>query len=419
MRISMKKYRFPDTPAWRVGLWGFLTVLLLLARDTQYTHVLLGFYKAQILMLAVIAAGVAVFAIYNRRELKAVFLDRRMAAVILFALLILVPMAVKRDMQLMYLSILICLLFAVFLTYFVSMKEVARVYVVVLCVLAVYSVAATYVLRILPDRGIVDVPVVSISSGVELYNFFLSFVSISYVKTRNFGIFREPGVYQFFILIALYLTNYTVEWKKQRSLWLANLILAVTMVTTMATGGLIELVLFAGVLFFDKKMYRDKKIRILAIAAGTVVLVVLVISFAAKNAIYWFIYDILFEKFINRSDSVTERTEAIMVDLQIFLQHPVFGAKIAEVLHAVRNNTTSTLILYAIFGVLGGSLNVVCWIALVWEKERNVIWNLGLLLILFMAFNTQNLTADVFFWLFPVMALCERGLPLLKLPKKG
>ena len=38
---------------------------------------------------------------------------------------------------------------------------------------------------------------------------------------------------------------------------------------------------------------------------------------------------------------------------------------------------------------------------------------LVLLLILFMSFNTQNLTANVFFWLFPMMALVERGLPLL------
>jgi len=34
--------------------------------------------------------------------------------------------------------------------------------------------------------------------------------------------------------------------------------------------------------------------------------------------------------------------------------------------------------------------------------------NLALVVILFMSFNTQNLIADVFLWLFPVMALVER-----------
>ena len=37
--------------------------------------------------------------------------------------------------------------------------------------------------------------------------------------------------------------------------------------------------------------------------------------------------------------------------------------------------------------------------------------NLALLLVLFASFNTQNLIADVFFWLFPVMAVVERVLP--------
>jgi len=415
----MKLYRFPETRVWKTAFVGYMLMILLLARNTLYTHAMLGFYKSQILMLGVVALGVAVFAVYHRRHLKQLFLDRRMLLVIAFAVVLLVPMVVKRDLQLMYLTMFICVLFAIFLAYFVQMKEVAKVYVVTLCALAVYSIIAAYGLRILPDRGILPVPTVMLNSGVELYNFGLGFASLSFVKDRNFGIFREPGIYQFFIILALYLTNYSVEWKKQRSLWLANLILAVTMVTTKATGGLVELILFVGVLFFDKKMYRNKKLKILAIIGVAVLMVVLIISFATKNAIYWLIYDILIEKFVNRSDSVTERTEAILVDLQIFLRHPIFGAKLADVLHAVRNNTTSTMILYAVFGFLGGCVHVASWVALVWKRERHVIWNLGLLAIFFMAFNTQNLTADVFFWLFPVMAICERVLPLLKAPKKG
>ena len=37
-----------------------------------------------------------------------------------------------------------------------------------------------------------------------------------------------------------------------------------------------------------------------------------------------------------------------------------------------------------------------------------------LLVILFLPFNTQNVIHDLFFWLFPVMALMEKGLPLLE-----
>ena len=404
----MKLYSFPEKKIWKVLFTVYLFALLLLSRNGMLSCVLMGFYKAQILMLLVMGAGVLTFAVVNRRELKQILTDRRMLAAAACGVLILLPMVVKRDWQLMYFSILIYLLFAVFLSYFVSVKDTAKYYVVILCALSLYAVFATYVLRLLPDKGLVSVPVFFNDKGRDYYNFGLAFVSITNVKERNFGIFREPGVYQYFLLLALYLTNYTVEWKRSRDMWLANLILAVTMVTTMATGGVACLGLFVVVVFFDKKMYRDKRMLWIAIGLAAALAVVLAVSFATRNRIYWFVYNTLFEKFVNRTVSVTERTEAILVDLQIFLRHPIFGARLADVLHAVENNTTSTMILYAVFGFVSGSFHVLAWIALVWKKERRLWANLALLVILFMGFNTQNLTGDVFFWLFPMMALVEK-----------
>ena len=404
----MKLYSFPEKKIWKVLFTVYLFALLLLSRNGMLSCVLMGFYKAQILMLLVMGAGVLTFAVVNRRELKQILTDRRMLAAAVCAVLILLPLVVKRDWQLMYFSILIYLLFAVFLSYFVSVKDTARYYVVILCALSLYAILATYVLRLLPDKGLVSVPVFFNDKGRDYYNFGLAFVSITNVKERNFGIFREPGVYQYFLLLALYLTNYTVEWKHSRDMWLANLILAVTMVTTMATGGVVCLGLFVVVVFFDKKMYRDKRMLWIAIGLAAALAVVLAVSFATRNRIYWFVYNTLFEKFVNRTVSVTERTEAILVDLQIFLRHPIFGARLADVLHAVENNTTSTMILYAVFGFVSGSFHVLAWIALVWKKERRLWANLALLVILFMGFNTQNLTGDVFFWLFPMMALVEK-----------
>jgi len=84
------------------------------------------------------------------------------------------------------------------------------------------------------------------------------------------------------------------------------------------------------------------------------------------------------------------------------------------VLYSVENNTTSTMLMFAIFGILGGVLHTLSWAALVWEKDKKLWTKLVLLLILFMSFNTQNLIADLFFWLFPMMALTEKCLNLKK-----
>lgn len=415
----MIRYPFPDKRIWKTAFGVFLLAMLFLARDSMFTTAIIGFNKSQFLMLGLICAAGLTFLLVNRRRLKEIVTDRRMIAVIVSTVLLLVPMLVKQDWQLMYFSVLICLYFAIFLTYFISYKDAAKYYVVILSALGAYSVLAAYVLRIGVDSGAYSVPVFYNSIDIKFYNFSLSVVPDTYVKNRNFGIFREPGVYQFFILIALYLNNYAVDWKKGWQLWTVNAVLAVTMVSTFATGGVIEMGLLAIVLFFDKKWYKDKKIRTVAIVLVCAVAAAAAVSIATKNVLYWEIYDMLIGKFIG-GESGVDRMDSIFVNLQTFFRNPLFGEKLAPVLHGIANNTSSTMILFAAFGVFVGTLNVLAWIALVWEKERKLWANLSLLVIVFMSFNTQNLIADVFFWLFPYMALVERGLPLLdKAFRKG
>lgn len=407
----MNYYRFPETRTWKLLFTAFLLLQLLTTRSGMFGPQL-NFLEKQALMLGSIVLAGLVFLWRNRTDWKNLFFDSRMAAAGLFTMVMLLPMLLKRDWQLMYFTIFLGLLLAVFLSYFVTLKETAKCYVLLLSGLCVYSLIATYLLRRLPDNGIWNVPQFLNAAGNAYYNFGLCNVSIHHVASRNLGVFREPGVYQFFILMGLYLTNYWVDWEKEAHMWVANSIFAATMLSTMATGGVIELGLFVIVLFFDKKMYRDKRLRMLAIVAIAAALLVVIVSFLQQNAIYWFLYDTLLEKFINKTDSVTDRTAAFAANFQLMVQHPFVGAKMAEVLHAVRNNTSSTLILYAAFGILGGTLNVACWTAFVWKRGRALWLNLALLVILFMAFNTQNLTWDLYFWLFPTMALLERGLPL-------
>jgi len=129
--------------------------------------------------------------------------------------------------------------------------------------------------------------------------------------------------------------------------------------------------------------------------------------------VFYEFYDMFIRLFSN-SNSATDRMDAIVTNLEIFTRNPILGDMVVSVLHGTEHNTSSTLLLYAIGGVACGTLNVMAWVALAWKRERSVIGNLVLLLTLFMSFNTQNLIANVYFWLFPMMALTERGLPMLK-----
>ena len=410
----MELYRFPDNKPWKISFWAYLLVMLLLARDTLITTCLVGFYPSQLTVAGLVVALGLVFLIAKRRELPRILRDGRILAFAIAAVLILLPMVCKLDPQLMYFSVLLCVFFGVFLTYFVTMKEVAKCYVVLMTALAAYSVFAVYIGRLPADRGAVELPTFINAGGRDFYNFGLSFVSIREVKYRNFGIFREPGVYQYFLILALLLHNYVLTWDKQWKFWAVNVILVVTALTTFSTNGVVEAGLLVLVVFFDKKLYKDKKILISAIVLAVLAVagVTLIILRGGDLA---FTLKQMFAKLYTLNRSSSARLDAIVADIGFFLRNPLFGEDIAVVLDTVEHNTTSTMLMFAMFGVLGGGLHLTSWVALVWDSERKVWVNVSLLVIMLMSFNTQNIIADVFFWLFPMMALTEKGLPLLKL----
>lgn len=409
----MKQYRFPDTKMTRIGFGVFLFAMLLLARDTLITTCVLGIHKSQFLALGLIAVVGVAFLWVNRRDWKQILLDKRMLVILLSTTVILIPMLVKQDWQLMYFSILLCLYFAVFLTCFVSYREVARYYVVFMAVLGVLSWIATYLLKPMADAGILTVQILENSAGAFFYNFGLAFARKYKNYVRTYSIFREPGTYQFFLIVALYLNNYVLTWRKRWQLWTLNGILAATMLTTFSTNGVIEVMLLAGVLFLEKKLYKQKAWRVAVVTLAAVAIAVVVFACIQQGALYRQLYKMVI-KLVTLNGSSSTRYEAIYADLMAFLRSPLVGANFADVLYAVKNNTTSTMILYAALGVAGGCLHVAAWIAFVWDRNRKLWINLTLLVVMFMSFNTQNISTDIFFWLFPMMALVDRGLPLLE-----
>lgn len=420
----MNYYSFPDKKAWKIFIQLLLAALLLLCRDGLYMTVL-GFYPCMLAFYGLAGIlGIAFLAV-NVSRLKEIITDRRLLVVLLSTVVMLLPMLIKKDWQLMYMNILLGIYIAILFSYILRLEDLAKYYVLAITVLGVLSLFALYVLRPLTDAGVLHPAIIKNAINVEIYNYGFSFVPLTFVKNRNFGIFREPGVYQYFILLGIYLNNYWTNWDKTWKLWAVNGLLAVTMLSTFATGGVIELGLLCVVMFFDKGWYKERKLRIAAAVLVAAAIALVAYCIAVKNGLYWALYEML-TKFTENPESTGARVGSIFVNLEFFLKNPLMGAKLYDVLHltgvskAIVTNTSSTMILFAAYGILGGIFGVIGWIALVWDRDRRLWANLALLTILFMSFNTQNLTWDTFFWLFPMVALCQRGLPLLlKSNKKG
>ena len=420
----MNHYRFPENRMTAVCFPIFLLALQMVSRSTMYTSIFLGFTLSQVLMIGlVLLIGVAFLAV-NRRNLKEIFTDRRMLLFGLSALVILVPMVVKQDWQLMYFTILLGWFFAVFLTYFTTVQELGCWYVLIMTMLSMISLLGLFVLKPLVLAGYLPEIRFDSPGGWHMFNFGLTFVCDKNIHMddalRAFGIFREPGLFQIFLFVAIHLNNYWVQWKKAWQMWAVDVILFASMLTTFATGGVFALGLYIVFLFFDKGLYRDRRLQILAVVA--VLAGVGLLSYALAQGGTW-AYELvgMVEKIYNRTYSYTDRLDAIFADAAMFFRNPVFGNDLAEVMYAVPNNTATSPILFAVFGIVGGCVHVLSWVAFAWKKERHWIMNLILLVILFVPFNTQNVIMDMFFWMFPVMALAQWCLPRLnaiKLKKK-
>ena len=420
----MTYYRFPENRLTRALAFVAMFLLLVFCRDTYITHFVVNLEISTAITMAVVGLTGIAFLICHRRNLKAVFTDRRMLLLAVAALVSLVPMVVKRDWTMMYFSILFCICVGVFFSYFATVEQMAKVYVLTLVPIVVYGLLATYVFLPLLELGLYSMPVFTYECG-DYLNYGLCWVAyrdtIHYF--RLYTIFREPGVTQFFLILALYMNNYWITWKNHRTYWALNVLFAAAVAATLSTTGMVELLLLIPAVFIDKKLYKDKRIMKLAIAACVLGALALFAIFLQGGTLWAQVWDIV-DKLMNvtKKGSGFARFDAMVKNMELFAQSPLVGKGVYETMHnpALYNgNISASTILFAIWGIAGGVFHVACWFALVWKKNSGILTSLVILFLLAFSINSQGFVAELFIWLFPVMALSERVLPCLPGKKAG
>ena len=106
----MKYYRFPDTKLFRAGFFLFLLAIQMLTRSAIIPTAFIGFYPSQFLTIGLILFAGIEFLLVNRKQIREIFTDSRMIAVIGIVVLLAVSMIVKQDYQAVYFSIMLYLL---------------------------------------------------------------------------------------------------------------------------------------------------------------------------------------------------------------------------------------------------------------------------------------------------------------------
>lgn len=210
----------------------------------------------------VAALAVAYFVVYHI-AIKGIYHHFNAAAFVgLVILLTSVCLALVRDIGFTngYVLVLLAILSGLSIALSVDYNMFERIFLEYIVVLATVSLVCTYLVKPVVAMFGSLFPIVVNSAGVGFYNMHLCYVAINERQIRNFGIFREPGVYAIFLIVAIiFLINNKERLEKKKYLGYL-VVLLVTLVSTFSTTGFLALfvVLFWGVV--AKKQLNFKQL---------------------------------------------------------------------------------------------------------------------------------------------------------------
>ena len=204
-------------------------------------------------------------------------------------------------------------------------------------------------------------PILVNSKGNRFYNLLIDIIPIN-TSMRNFGIFREPGVYQFFLIISAAFHIHFGGAKLKHIL-----VYVIALIFTYSTTGYLALFGIVVIYILQKSHSRKEAIKkilsVLLICAGFVALFMFT-DLLSKNGV-------IFQKFYNsHSISGIARFASVTENIRIFLSSPILGVGMADLaekfpLYALsqygylsKDNTNTVLAEFATFGFIYGLIIV-------------------------------------------------------------
>lgn len=320
---------------------------------------------------------------------------------------ILMSMAVNNDFRLGYFYKVCLLIYAFSIVKLIDFKEFVCIFNKIITFFALVSIFG-YLIVLLYKEALIIFPIIS-NTAQNLFYFAGVFVSpiSSYSKyIRNYGIFREPGVYQMYLIMALIFQNFV---PKENSLF-TYVILIFAVITTMSTTGYIALAIVLFLIFTNDRglSYKRKSLLLFMVFAGILILLFYTDIFSLSSEK---MYDSVFGKlrYIGRSTTIA-RFGSITENIKITFENPLFGAGITSLdalfpqytaerygISSV-HNTNTFLIQFASHGIIYGLLWVFVYLrfSLVLNRKNALI----IFLIILILYIGENLTYSGFASLF-------------------
>ena len=241
---------------------------------------------------------------------------------------------------------------------------------------------------------------------MNLRNLFISVVHLNVNYPRNWGIFYEPGMYAFFINVALYFSLIEQKQKKVSKI----IILTIAQITTMSTNGLFSLILIYFLFLIQKNHYskylahkykiyekEDRKMKRTLLLFFFIVLIFVTLFFISIPKRWEF----FISKIGQLGKGVTggsgyERMEAARIAVEAVSRNPLFGLSVTGVTELAngRITTFTPIQWFASYGLFYGLFCNCCFLFYGYDKRDNVIVNVLKCITLFSMVISQNMTTN-------------------------
>jgi hypothetical protein len=283
-------------------------------------------------------------------------------------LLVIISCALNNDFRLGYIYRCVLIMTGLLFTTMISFHDFARYYDKVMRVLAIASLIG-FALFISFNTVLDLFPLILNFSHMEFYNLFLTVVpKYSGGFARNFGIFREPGVFQMFLIIGILFQMFVLKKPDTK----VQILYIVALITTFSTTGYIALIFIGALYLIKRNNFKEEK------KSKTIIIICLVLIFTYLSLFTDFIYKeeygSVFGKLTNsNSSTVGARVASVVVNLKLFLNSPIWGLGVTNVDTQFAPLAQSILGVYTIHNT-----NTVFWQLAAYGAIFTLLWMYGI-----------------------------------------
>ena len=322
---------------------------------------------------------------------------------LMFTVIALISMFVNGEQLTLYINQIAIVFIAFYIVDNYNENRIAEIYVRTMVLISVISLLFLIWIKLFG----IPTPISMISTTAtenECYNYVIYFYPQLWDASlgRNRGVFWEPGLFATFIIIALVLEVLFAE----RISKLRVTILVITVISTFSTAGILLLIPTA-IVYIDRLSEKSKKQTFILMLLWAVLILMVLYKDTLINALVSINSDI-FGKLLGENNSKVTRLGAPLLNWEIFLSHPIFGAGIggattlfqqSKLQFLADSQTSTSLFMLAAFGILG-ILYTVWWImSILGQKSCSITSRVSLLFIIFAILNKEPHIAILATWL--------------------